>query len=239
MDAKQQSVRLHAANRLLASLPSHEYTRLHRHLELVRLSKGTTLFVAGDTVRYAYFLNNGMASLLASTSGGTDVQVAMIGGEGIVGIPAFLRSNTMPYRVTVQLPAHALRIKAALLDAEFRHGGALTDALLRYVHMLITQITQSAVCNRYHTINNRLCRWLLISRDHTRSDLLPLTQETLSHMLGVQRTGVTAAAIALQQAKVIAYRRGVIRILDHVQLSKLSCECYSITKAELSQFLAA
>ena len=239
MTLRQQDIFPSAGNRLLASLPPPEYARLRNHLEPVHLPKSKVLFEVGDTVRRAYFLNSGMVSLLATTSEATDAQVAMIGSEGLVGVPAFLRCNVMPYRVTVQLPASALRIKAAALDAEFWRGGALTDALLRYLCMLVTQITQSAVCNRYHTIENRLCRWLLISQDRANSNVLPLTKETLAHMLGAQRTSVTAAASALQRAKVITYRRGEIRILDRERLAALSCECYEVISNEIARFLAA
>lgn len=239
MRPHREDARFLIANRLLASLPPPEYTRLRAVLEPVRLAKGVVLYDVGDSVRYAYFLNSGMVSLLAAADAHAVVQVAMVGNEGIVGIPAFLRVNVMPYRVTVQLPTDALRIRASVLSAEVNRCGALTDALLRYLHMLVTQITQSAVCNRYHTIEERLCRWLLLSRDRARSDMLPLTQETLAYMLGVQRTGVTAAAGALQHAGLIGYRRGKIRILDERGLAANACECYRVVSEELTQFVAA
>lgn len=228
-----------AANKLLAGLPPPDYARLRVALEPVRLAKGVVLYEAGDSVRYAYFLTSGMVSLLASASAHALVQVAMVGNEGMVGIPAFLRVNVMPYRVTVQLPATALRIRASALCAEVGACGALTDVLLRYLHMLVTQITQSAVCNRYHTIEERLCRWLLLSRDHARGEILPLTQETLAHMLGVQRTGVTAAAVALQRAGLISYRRGKIRILDERGVKAAACECYRVVSEGIALFMAA
>jgi CRP-like cAMP-binding protein len=235
--ASRQPDFLFRANRLLASLARDEYARLRDHLEPVKLAKGSTLFEVGDEVRHAYFLNGGMVSLLAVTAADAITQVAMVGGEGVVGVPSILRIRVMPYRVIVQLPCSAARIKAAALDAEFRRGGALADALLRYIHTLITQITQSAVCNRHHTIEKRLCRWLLISRDRAQSDLLPLTQESLAHMLGAQRPGVTAAAIALQDGGMISYRRGMIRIVNREGLAALSCECYQTVSEDIALFL--
>lgn len=239
MPPQREDAHFFAANRLLASLPSHDYTRVRAGLEPVRLAKGLVLYDVGDSVRYAYFLTGGMVSLLATAGAHATVQVAMVGNEGIVGIPAFLRVNVMPYRVTVQLPTTALRVRASVLSAEVNTCGALTDALLRYLHMLVTQITQSAVCNRYHTIEERLCRWLLLSRDRAHSDVLPLTQETLANMLGVQRTGVSAAAGALQRAKLIGYRRGRIRILDDRGLKATACECYGVVSEGLARFVAA
>lgn len=228
-----------ADNRILSRLPRADYERLRAHLEPVRLPRGRALFEAGDTVPYVYFLMAGMASLIAVTADDETVQVAMVGAEGVVGVAALLGINVMPYRVVLQLPATALRVDAVSLGAEFRRGGRLHDLLLRYLHTLITQVTQSAVCNRHHTIEERLCRWLLISRDRARSDLLALTQESLAHMLGVQRTGVTAAAAALQQDGLIAYRHGKIRLLDRRGLEARSCECYRVISQEIEQYLAA
>ena len=239
MHSQREDAHFFATNRLLASLPPPDYARLRAELEPVRLAKGFVLYDMGDSVRYAYFLTGGMASLLAAAGAHEVVQVAMVGNEGVVGIPAFLRVNVMPYRVTVQLPTTALRIRASVLSAEVGTCGALTDALLRYLHMLVTQITQSAVCNRYHTIEERLCRWLLLSRDRARADVLPLTQETLAHMLGVQRTGVTAAAGSLQRAGLISYRRGKIHVLDARGLRAAACECYRVVSEEIAQFVAA
>jgi CRP-like cAMP-binding protein len=228
-----------AANRLLSALPEEEYARLLPSLTRVRLPRGRVLFEAGETVRHVYFLAGGMASLLATTAEGDTVQVAMIGREGVVGLPALLGSGVMPYRVTAQLSGSALRISAAALDAEFRRGDVLRDLLLRYLYTLLTQITQSALCNRYHTIGERLCRWLLISRDRSHSDVLALTQESLSHMLGAQRTGVTAAASALQRSGLIAYRHGQIRLLDQKGLEERSCECYAVITRQIESYLAA
>lgn len=239
MISRREDINFQIENRLLASLPQAEYARLRALLEPVRLAKGSIIYEVGDSVRYAYFLTGGMVSLLAVTSDDQVAQVAMVGNEGMVGVPAFLRVNVMPYRVTVQLSATALRIKAAALAAEVNRCGALTDTLLRFLHMLLTQMAQTAVCNRYHRIEARLCRWLLISHDRADANLLPLTQQTLAHMLGVQRTGVTAVAGALQRAGLIHYRRGQIRILNHAGLEAAACECYQVIREELAQFLAA
>lgn len=226
-------------NQILFRLQQEDYGRLHVRLEPVHLPRGRVIYEVGDAVRHAYFLTGGMVSLLATTVEGDTVQVAMVGNEGAVGLPALLGINAMPYRVVVQLPASALRISAAALGTEFNRGGRLHDSLLRYLHTLITQITQSALCNRYHTIEERLCRWLLISRDHAHSDLLALTQESLAHMLGVQRTGVTGAAVALQRTGFISYRRGNIKLLDRPGLKTKSCECYGVITEEIEQYLAA
>jgi CRP-like cAMP-binding protein len=226
-------------NRVLSRLPHADYERLRARLDPVRLPRGRALFEEGEVPRYAYFLAGGMVSLLAATADGSTVQVAMVGGEGVIGVPTLLGAGFMPYRVVVQLPATAQRVGAAALSAEFNRGGMLHDLLLRYLHTLITQITQSALCNRYHTIEERLCRWLLISRDRAHSDLLELTQESLAHMLGSQRTGVTAAAVALQRKGLISYRRGRIRLFNRQGLEDSSCECYGVITRGIDQYLAA
>jgi CRP-like cAMP-binding protein len=205
----------------------------------VRLPRGRVIYEAGATVRHAYFLTGGIASLLAATADDDTVQVAMVGSEGALGPPALLGIGVMPYQVMMQLPGSALRISTAALGAEFGRGGPLHDSLLHYLHTLIAQITQSALCNRYHTIEERLCRWLLISRDRARSDVLALTQESLAHMLGSQRTGVTAAAAALRRRALISYRHGRIRLLDGRGLEARACECYGVITQELEHYLAA
>lgn len=228
-----------AENRLLSRLPRADYERLRPHLEPVRLPRGRVIYEAGEPVGHAYFLTGGMASMLVATADDDTVQVAMAGSEGAVGLPAVLGINVMPYQVMMQLKGSALRISASALGAEFGRGGALHDALLRYLHTLIAQITQSALCNRYHTIEQRLCRWLLISSERARSDLLELTQEALAHMLGSQRTGVTAAAATLRRMALIRYRHGRIQLLDRLGLEARSCECYGVIMQELEQYLAA
>jgi CRP-like cAMP-binding protein len=206
---------------------------------MVRLPAGRVLCEAGGGIRHLYFLKGGMASLLSLTEDGHSVEVGMIGNEGVVGLPAVLGIDTAPYRVVMQLPANALRIKADALRAEFNRGGRLQKLLLHYTHTLLTQIAQSAACNRYHTMKARLCRWLLVSRDRAHTDTLQLTQEFLSQMIGAPRTRVTLVARDLQRAGLIRYSRGQITILDKRGLEAKSCECYRIVKEQISHFLAA
>jgi CRP-like cAMP-binding protein len=226
-------------NRLLAALPREEYERLSPHLELVRLAPGKILYNAGDIARYAYFPKGGMLSLLSTTEGGRTIEVGMIGNEGMTGIPIILRSEVAPYQVMVQLAGNALRIRGDALRAEFNRGGRLQDLLLRYAHALLIQVAQSAACNRFHTVEERLCRWLLVSRDRVHTDVIHLTQEFLSHMLGVPRTSVTMIAGKLQGQGLIRYSRGKIVILDRPAMEAASCECYRLVREEIKHFFAA
>lgn len=229
----------HFENRILAALPPLEYARLAPHLETVRLPQGKILYQAGSTIKYAYFLKSGMASLLSLTENGAACEVGMVGNEGVVGLPAMLRINNSPYQVVIQLPASAARIKADILGAEFDRGRQLQDLLLRYMHTLLSQVSQSAACNRFHTMKARLCRWLLVSRDRAETDTLHLTHEFLSHMIGAPRTRVTMAASDLQRAKLIRYSRGKIHIIDRRGLESSSCECYRIMREDMNHFMAA
>jgi CRP-like cAMP-binding protein len=197
------------------------------------------LWNTGDTIRHAFFLVGGMVSLLSVTEDGSTIEVGMIGSEGLAGISAMLRFDTIPYTVVVQLPTTALKISVGALSREFARCGQLQDMLLRYTHTLLTQVSQSASCNRFHTAEQRLCRWLLISSDRAKSDALPLTQEFLSQMIGVPRTSVTAVAVRLQKADLISYRRGKIKITDRRGLESLSCECYRVISDGISRYLAA
>jgi len=226
-------------NRILGALPPEEYARLAPYLEVVRLPAGRVLCEAGGGIRYLYFLKGGMASLLSLTEDGHSVEVGMIGNEGVVGLPGILGIDAAPYRVVMQLPANALRIRVGVLRAEFERGGQLQKMLLRYMHTLLTQISQSAACNRYHTMKARLCRWLLVSLDHTHTDTLYLTQEFLSQMVGAPRTRITMVARDLQRAGLIRYSRGKITILDKRGLQAKSCECYRIVREQISHYLAA
>lgn len=237
--ASSKDSRLTFENRILAALPRKEYERLLNYLESVRLPQGKILYNAGETIRHAYFLRGGMASLLSVTEDGSSIEVGMVSNEGVVGIPAILRVNTSPYQVVVQIPTNALRLRSEVFMAEFNRGGLFQDLLLRYLHTLLTQLSQSAACNRFHSVQERLCRWLLISRDRTQAEALPLTQEFISQMIGCPRTSVTAIAGALQEAGLIRYSRGNVRILDPHGLEASSCECYRIVKEEISHFLAA
>lgn len=233
------SSRFPLSNLLLAALPRNEYERLSPHLHRVRLAKGRLLYHAGDPVRHAYFPTSGMCSLLATTEKGALLEVGMVGNEGLIGLPAVLRINVMPFQVIVQIEADAFRLRADVLRAEFDRNGRLQDLLLKYAHALLTQVSQSAVCNRFHTIEERLCRWLLISQDRVQTDTVHLTQEFLSYMLGVPRTGVTLAAGNLQKRRLIGYGRGRITILDRARLERAACECYRVVRAETERVLAA
>jgi CRP-like cAMP-binding protein len=226
-------------NRLLAALPRVEYERLIPHLEQVHLPQGKVLFEAGDLVRHAYFLIGGMASLLSATEDGDTVEIAMAGNEGMVGVPIILRVGITPYRSMIQITADAMKIKADALKTEFNRHGQLQDLLLKYTHALLAQVSQSAVCNRFHTVDARLGRWLLMTRDRVRSENFQLTQELISHMLGTPRTVVTVAANKMQDAGLIRYKRGKITILNPHGLEAASCECYGIVVKEISHFLAA
>lgn len=227
-------------NQLLAVLPSEELERLKSQAEVVSLKKGDIICNAGDSVHHAYFINDGMLSLLSSTQSGSVIEVGMVGSEGMVGIPIVLGINTSPYEIMVQIEvSNALRVKAGQLMNEFNRGGRLHGVLLRYTHLVLTQVSQSAVCNRFHQTEERLARWLLVARDRARSDTFMLTHEIISHMLGTPRTGVTMAARILQQRGLITYSRGKITVLNRGGLENFSCECYEVIKDEFEQFLAS
>ena len=230
---------IRGGNRLLAALPEEEFERLLPNIELAHLEKGEIIYMIGDRIRYAHFPLTGMISLLSATESGSTVEVAMVGNEGIVGLPIVLSTNKAPYEAMIQLTSDTVRIKAEVLKQEFDRGGQFQNFMLRYTHVLITQITQSALCNRFHTVEKRLCRWLLIARDRVNSNTIDLTQEIIAHMLGSPRTGVTMAAGVLQQAGLIRYSRGRIVILDRQRLSNASCECYRVVKEEFNSFLEA
>jgi CRP-like cAMP-binding protein len=227
------------ANRILEALPREEYARLLPMLSPVRFRKGRVLWEAGEEIRHAYFLTGGMVALLSVTQDAETVEIGMIGNEGMAGVAAVLRCEVAPYSVVAQLPANALRIDVRELRVEFSRGGRLQDLLLRYAHALLTQIAQSASCHRFHTAEQRLCRWLLTSADRAGSDTLPLTQEFLAQMIGVPRTSVTSAAVRLQGRGLIKYRRGSITLLDRRGLESASCECYRAVAAILECHLAA
>jgi len=221
-------------NKILAALPHDEYDRLLPHLERVHLPQSKILGDAGDIIRYAYFPLNGMISLLSSTEDGETLEVAMVGNEGLVGMSLALKTQIAPYRINVQIAADALRINALALRGELLRGGKLEELILRYAHSVIIHICQSAVCGRFHTVDKRLCRWLLVARDRVKSNNINFTQEIISHMLGTPRTVVTSAAINLQDAGLIRYRRGRITILNPKGLEASACECYAVVKKEVN-----
>lgn len=227
-------------NRLLAALSQSDYLRLRANLEPVQLPKGEILYRAGDIVRYMYFVDDGQVSLLSVTRGGNTIEIAMVGNEGAIGIPVLLRSPKVPYTAMVQIAVKsAWRVKAGALKEEFDQQNNLRALLLRYIHALVTQITQSAVCNRFHSSEQRLARWLLTSNDLVKSNVFFLTHEFISHMLGAPRTGVTMAAGFLQNEGLIRYSRGKITILNREGLERFSCECYGIIRDEIAQLADA
>lgn len=223
-------------NLILGALRDKEYEHLYPYLEPVAITKGKTVYGAGDAARHAYFLVSGMISLLAITEDGQAIEVGMVGNEGMVGLPIVLGLNIMPHLVVTQLPCTALRISPERLKAEFNLGGQFHDLLLCYTDTLITQLSQSASCNMFHTVKERLCRWLLVARDRVQSNTLCLTQEFISQMVGAPRTSVTTIAGSLQKQGLINYQRGKIVILDPAGLESASCECYEIVKTSISRY---
>jgi CRP-like cAMP-binding protein len=234
-----KALRTPVENLLLASLPHAEYESLLPDLELVHLSKRKILYNQGDRIHTAYFPLNGVISLLATTTDGEIVEVALQGNEGMVGLPILFKVGITPYQIQVQIPGVAARLSANVIKREFLKGAHFQSMMLRHTHALLSHISQSAVCNRFHTLEARLCRWLLITRDRINSDTIDYTQEFLAHMLGCPRTGVTMVASTLQKAKLIGYARGRIDLLDVPALEAISCECYKIIKHEIEASLAA
>ncbi|HXS01743.1 MAG TPA: Crp/Fnr family transcriptional regulator [Pyrinomonadaceae bacterium] len=223
-------------NKILTALPHEELVRILPHLVSARLEKGEVIYVTGDRIRYVYFPSNGLISLRCVSSSGSTVEVAMVGDEGIIGYPVILGNWLMPYEVTVQITTDVLRIKADDFQEEFNKRGALYHLTLRYLNLIIAEISQSSLCHRFHTVEEGLIRWLLIAHDRLFSSSLNVTHETISNSLGVPRTGVTMAAGALQRAGIIRYTRGKIVILDRARLEASSCECFRIVHDELNRF---
>ena len=215
-------------NQILNSLSRKDYPALFASLQPAHLPRGKVLYDLGERIDYSFFVMSGMISLFATTEDGSTTEISMIGNEGVAGISAVLGVTEAPYRMEVQIPGKGMRIRTTVLVEEFGRSGPLRDLMLRYTHSLILQISQSAACGRFHTIEQRLCRWLLVARDRVESDVLHLTQEALSHMLGSNRTNVTTAAASLKSEGLIEYSRGSIQILDEVKLKKAACECYRI-----------
>ena len=219
-------------NALLASLSRKEQQRLLPHLQETSLILETTLFEPGDTISDVYFPHSGIISLLAGDPDRVTLEVGLVGNEGMVGLPVFMGISTARNRAVVQGQGAALKMKATTLRRECNQGGALLAVLRRYTHSLMTQITQAAVCNQFHSIEARLARWLLMTHDRMGTDEFPLTQEFLSHMLGVRREGVSRAAGQLQKRQLIAYSRGRLKIHDRRGLEAISCGCYEIIRDE-------
>lgn len=220
------------SNWLLAALPNDDYQRLLPALEPVPLPLGWTVYESGSQMHHVFFPTAGIVSLIYVMENGSSAEIAVVGNEGLVGVALFMGGESTPSRAIVQSAGHSYRLPAEYLRREFRRGEALQHLLLRYTQTLITQMAQTAVCNRHHTIEQQLCRWLLMSLDRLQSNELAMTQELIANMLGVRREGVTEAAGQLQSDGLIKYRRGKITLLDRSRLEDRVCECYAVVKQE-------
>ena len=227
-----------SGNRLLAALPASVFERLAPQLEYVPLPLGWSVNDAGSLMDHVFFPTEGIVSLLYVMENGASAEIAITGNEGLVGISLFMGGESTSSRAIVQSAGQAYRLRANFLKAEFERGGALQHLLLRFTLALITQMTQTAVCNRHHTVDQQLCRWLLLSLDRLPANELSMTQELIANMLGVRREGVTAAAGHLQEAGLIRYHRGHIVVLDRPGLEQRVCECYAVVKRETDRLLA-
>jgi len=225
------------SNHLLVALPVADRERLALHLTLVELPLGHVVYESGDQLGYVYFPTDSIISLLYVMEDGASAEIAIVGNEGMVGIAIFMGGETTPSRAIVQSAGHGFRLSAAVLKQEFVRGGPMQHLLLRYTQALITQMSQTAVCNRHHSIDQQLCRWLLLSLDRLPSNDLAMTQELIANMLGVRRSGVTEAALKLQAAGLIRYSHGHIAVLDRAGLEKRVCECYAVVKREFDRLL--
>jgi CRP-like cAMP-binding protein len=224
-------------NRLLASLPNAEWERWSASLEAVDMPLGVVLYEPGITLKYVYFPITSIVSLLYVMENGASAEIAVVGNEGIVGVSLFMGGESTPSRAVVQSGGIGCRLDAQLMKAEFNKAGPVLHLLLRYTQALITQMAQTAVCNRHHSLDQQLCRWLLLSLDRLEGDDLVMTQELIANMLGVRREGVTESALNLQKLGFIRYARGRITVLDRAGLEKRTCECYAVVKKEYDRLL--
>jgi CRP-like cAMP-binding protein len=224
-------------NLLLDSLPKAESERIYPDLQFVQLPLGSVLYESGDVLRHVYFPTNSIVSLLYVMENGASAEIAVVGNEGIIGVALFMGGETTPNRAVVQSAGQAYRLPAQRLKEEFRRNDGLQILLLRYTQALLTQMAQTAACNRHHSVDQQLCRWLLLSLDRLQSDTVNMTQELIADMLGVRREGVTEAAGKLQRRGVIRYARGKITVLDREKLERISCECYHVVKKETDRLL--
>lgn len=222
-------------NKLLAALHDEAKAQVFPHLELVPMPLGMVLYESGDPLSHVYFPTDSIVSLLYVTEDGSSAEICIVGNDGLVGIAVFMGGKSTPSRAVVQSAGYAYRISARLVNAAFNAHGEMMVLMLRYTQALITQTAQTAVCNRHHSIDQQLCRWLLLSLDRLPGNQLNMTQELIANMLGVRREGVTDAASKLQKLGVITYRRGHITVLDRPKLEKLSCECYAVVKKEIDR----
>ena len=224
-------------NHLLAALPDAEWQRWLPQLELVEMPLSQVLYESGRNLKHVYFPTTAIVSLLYVMENGTSAEIAVVGNEGLVGISLFMGGESTPSRAVVQSAGHGFRLKAQLMKDEFNRAGPVMHLLLRYTQALITQMAQTAVCNRHHSLDQQLCRWLLLSLDRLKGLDLVMTQELIANMLGVRREGVTEAAHKLQEAGLIRYARGHISVLDRKGLEKRVCECYAVVKKEYDRLL--
>ncbi|HEY0322321.1 MAG TPA: Crp/Fnr family transcriptional regulator [Pyrinomonadaceae bacterium] len=225
-------------NRILTALPAGEYERLLPHLEEVRMNSGDTISRPGEEIKHVYFPKRGIISICAMMEDGTQVEVGVIGNEGMFGLPILFKTSTVPLQAMVQIPDGAVRMSAEAFIREVEQCEHLRNLLLHYAQAFFMQTAQTAACNRLHPMDGRLARWLLMCQDRTRSDVLQLTHEFIAIMLGVRRAGVSTAAAKLRDDKVIDYQRGFIRILDRKGLEAISCECYGVVRKEFDRLLA-
>src|SRR5476651_2385958 len=224
-------------NHILGALPEADYARLLPDLELIAMPLGWAVYESGGQMGFLYFPTTSIISLLYVMESGASAEIAITGNEGLVGISLFMGGETTPSRAVVQSEGNGYRLKASILKREFALGGHLQHLALRYTQALITQMAQTAVCNRHHALDQQLCRWLLLSLDRLEGDELVMTQELIANMLGVRREGVTEAAHKLQADGLIQYSRGHIKVLDRAKLEKRVCECYAVVKKEIDRLL--
>jgi CRP-like cAMP-binding protein len=226
-------------NRLLAALPVAQWRQWQAQLESVEMPLGHVLYESGATLSHVYFPTTAIVSLLYVMENGSSAEIAVVGNEGIVGISLFMGGESTPSRAVVQSAGHGYRLKAQLMKDEFNKSGPVLHLLLRYTQALITQMAQTAACNRHHSLDQQLCRWLLLSLDRMQNNELIMTQELIANMLGVRREGVTEGALKLQQGGLIRYSRGRITVLSRAGLEKRTCECYAVVKKEYDRLLPA
>src|SRR6476646_2023432 len=224
-------------NHILDALPQLERERLFPHLKLTTMPLGMVVYESGAALRHIYFPTNSIVSLLYVMQDGASAEIAVVGNAVVIGVSLFMGGETTPSRAIVQSAGHAYRLTGARLKQEFSRHGELLHILLRYTQSLLTQMSQTAVCNRHHTLDQQLCRWLLLSLDRLSSNRLDMTQELIANMLGVRREGVTEAAGKLQKLGAIRYARGKITVLDRPLLERLACECYAVVKQESDRLL--
>jgi CRP-like cAMP-binding protein len=224
-------------NDLLASLPEAEWARWEPQLEKVELKLGQVLYESGTTMYHVYFPTNSIVSLLYVMEDGSSAEIAVVGHEGVVGISIFMGGGSTPSRAVVQSAGWGFRLRSAIIKDEFANSMPVMHLMLRYTQALITQMAQTAVCNRHHSLDQQLCRWLLLSLDRLEGNDLVMTQELIANMLGVRREGVTEGALKLQKAGLISYARGHIKVLDRPGLEQRTCECYDVVKKEYDRLL--